>query len=123
MMKRAFAIALLGLGTGFFAHDPASAAPPSGATGLAALQARNMSDDMVVRTGGRCFELPVVGAVVAFVELLRDEEFDHTCGEHSEGDYYAPGAHEEGLDVTAKGGAYANPEHAERARTRGGYAK
>ena len=112
MIRHALAIALLGIGIGFAAQAPAGAAALS-ISGVAAART-NAADDTLIRVGGRCFELPIVGAAVAFVELLRDEEFDRHCDRHFDGDHSYRHTYDERKDLTAKGSGYAHPEHVER---------
>ena len=89
MMKRAFAVALLGLGMSFAGQAPASAAAAS--ISGAALPLAQMAGDSATRVGGKraCWwDVPVIGAGVAFFELLRDTEFDYHCSGHFHGEHY-----------------------------------
>lgn len=75
MIKHVLTVTLLGLGVGFTEHAPVHAAPLS----AVAASVTRMADDTVVKVAGPCLELPIVLNVVAFLELLRDEEFDRHC--------------------------------------------
>ena len=109
MIKHALAVALLGMGIGFTDHAPVHAAPPP--SGVAASSIR-MADDTVVKVG--CLdEVPVVANVVAFFELLRDEEFDHYC---LDGDHYDRRTYDERKYPTYKDGGYAQPKDLKEAR-------
>jgi hypothetical protein len=115
MMKRGFAIALLGTALGLGAHAPAGAAPLP-VSGITAAQA----SDGLTRVGGsgRCFELPVVQNAIAFIELLRDEEFDRGCSRRFHGDDYTAHEYEAPRDLSTKDGAYAEPHPGERVKPR-----
>ena len=114
MMKRGFAIALLGTALGLGAHAPADAAPLP-VSGITAAQ----PGDGVMRVGGgRCFELPVVQNAIAFIELLRDEEFDRGCSHRFHGDDYTAHEYEAPKDLSTKDGGYAEPYHGERVKPR-----
>ena len=115
MMKRGFAIALLGTALGLGAHAPADAAPLA-VSGIAPAQAA----DGLTRVGGRrgCFELPVVQNAIAFIELLRDEEFDRGCSHHFHGDDYTAHEYESSKDLSTKDGPYAEPHHGEHVKPR-----
>lgn len=115
MMKRGFAIALLGTALGLCAHAPAGAAPLA-VSGITASQA----GDGLVRVGGRkgCFELPVVQNAIAFIELLRDEEFDRGCSRRFHGDDYTSHEYAEPKDLSTKDSGYAEPHHGERVKPR-----
>ena len=107
MIKRALAVALLGIGFGCVADMPASAATLS-MSGIGASAARIADDNLVRVGGGTCFELPVVGAVEAFVELLTDEERDPHCAPYYEA--YPSQAHDERKYVSEKDTGYARPK-------------
>jgi hypothetical protein len=83
MKGRVAAAVLMGFGLSLAAGAPAIAAVVSG-SGLAA--AHSAQAGMLTRVGGYgrtgCFELPVVGQVVAFAELLSDDEYNYHCGHH-----------------------------------------
>jgi hypothetical protein len=103
MIKRAVALALLGLGIGFIDHAPAHAAPPS--FGVVASSIR-MADKTTVQVG--CLdEVPVVSNVVAFFELLRDEEFDNYC---LRGENHGRRAYDEHKYPTYRDGGDAQPK-------------
>jgi hypothetical protein len=104
MIKHALAVALLGIGIGFTGHAPVRAAPlPSG---IAASSIR-MADDTVVKVG--CLdEVPVVANVVAFFELLSDEEYK--CHRHFDGDDYDRRTYDERKYPAYKDGGYAEPK-------------
>lgn len=78
-MKRAIAIALMGLGLQLAGQAPAEAATIT-VSSTGGLMARP-SDSMVTRVGGNAcwWDEPIIGAGVAFFELLRDEEADRHC--------------------------------------------
>lgn len=85
-MKRAVAIALLGLGLSFAAHTPANAGGKSRHDEALPLRPAPVE---VLRpaNSSRCWwDVPVIGAGVAFFELLRDTEVDYHCTEY----YSAP---------------------------------
>ena len=104
MIKNALAVALLGIGIGLTGHAPVGAAPlPSG---IAASSIR-MADDTVVKVG--CLdEVPVVANVVAFFDLLSDEEYD--CYRRFDGDSYDRRTYDERKYPTHKDGGYAQPK-------------
>ena len=77
MMKRALAIALLGLGVSFAGNAPADAAGIS-APGIAA-PLTNVTGDAITRVGGCPLDLPIVSGFVALFELLSHEEGDRHC--------------------------------------------
>ncbi|MGB0086927.1 MAG: hypothetical protein WBP94_16335 [Rhodomicrobiaceae bacterium] len=106
MIKHALAVALLGIGIGFTDHASVHAAPPL--AGVAASSMR-VADDTVVKVG--CLdEIPVVQGVVAFFQLLRDEEIDYHCDRHYDGDYYDRHTYDERKYPTYKDGGYAQPK-------------
>ena len=106
MIKHALAVALLGIGIGFIDHAPVHAAPPL--SGVAAPSIR-IADDSVVKVG--CLdEVPVVQGVVAFFQLLRDEEIDNHCPRLFDGDYYDRHTYDERKYPTHKDGGYAQPK-------------
>ena len=113
MMKRGFAIALFGIALSLGAYAPAGAAPLPVA-GIAASQA----SDGLTRVGGRCFELPVVQNAIAFIELLRDEEFDRGCSHRFHGDDYTAHDYEAQRDLSTKDTVPAEPHHGERVKPR-----
>jgi hypothetical protein len=78
-MKRALAIGLMTLGIAFAGQGPASAAPLGVANTGAPLS--HYTDDMLAPAGfdGCWWDVPVIGAGVAFFELLRDEERNRYC--------------------------------------------
>ena len=105
MIKDALAVALLGIGIGFTDHAPVHAAPPL--SGVAASSMR-VADDTVVKVG--CLdEIPVVQGVVAFFQLLRDEEIDRTCDGRYAGDYHDRHTYYERNYPSYKDGGYAQP--------------
>ena len=109
MIKHGLAVAFLGMGIGFTDHASVHAAPAP--SGVAASSIR-MADDAVVKVG--CLdEVPVVANVVAFFELLRDEEFDHYC---LDGDYHDRRTYDERKYPTHKDGGYAQPKDLKGAR-------
>jgi hypothetical protein len=84
MIKHALAVALLGIGLGFLDQAPVHAAPPLSA--LAASPA-TMAGDTAVKVGLRCLdEVPVVQGVVAFFQLLRNDEIEN-CYSPRDGEY------------------------------------
>jgi hypothetical protein len=85
MIKRALAIALLGLGMSFAGHVPASAAMPM--AGVAVPLSTTAGDALTPVGYSACWwDVPVIGAGVAFFELLRDTEYDYHCSRHFEGE-------------------------------------
>jgi hypothetical protein len=88
MMKRAFAIALLGLGITFACHGPASAAAASIPGVIAPLTNTAADAPTPVGFDGCWWDVPIIGAGVAFFELLRDEELDRYCPRHFSGEHY-----------------------------------
>jgi hypothetical protein len=103
MIKRALATALLGLGVSFAGEIPPSAAMPL--SGIAAPLPNVAGAPMTPVGYSACWwDVPVIGAGVAFLELLRDTEFDYHCSRHFHGErYYREGEH-----------AYRHPSHRSR---------
>ena len=107
-MKGCVAAALLmGFGLSLGVSAPANAAAISG-SGLAA--PRTVPAGMLTRVGGDsgygrtgCFELPVIGQVAAFAELLTDDEYNYHCGHH----YFG----EAGYDRDGEPVVSGQPEH------------
>ncbi len=112
MIKQAVAVALLGAGLGLVGQMPAGAMPLP-ASSFAASPA-TQADHTLLKVGGRCFELPVVGAAVAFFELLRDEEFDRHCDRHFDGDSYYRHSYDERSDLSTKDTGYRRPHRTEK---------
>jgi hypothetical protein len=112
MIKHALAVALLGMGIGFTGPAPVHAAPlPSG---VAASSIR-MADDTVVKIFGRCLdEVPLVSNVVAFFDLLSDEEYD--CYRRYERDDYDRRTYDERKYPTYKDGWHAQQQDLKRLR-------
>jgi hypothetical protein len=80
-MRRVLAIALMAFGTSFAvsAPTPATAVTLSGD----AVRLADTGRTMLTPAGGPCWwDVPVVGAGVAFFELLRDEEVDRHCSRY-----------------------------------------
>ena len=82
-MKRAIVIALMGLGLNLAGQGPAAAMSMAGLTAPLA-----HTDRSALPVGSRAcwWDKPVIGAGVAFFELLRDDEFDRHCAAY----HYAP---------------------------------
>jgi hypothetical protein len=81
-MRRVLAIALMAFGitSAVCAPTPATAVPLSGDTAQLADRAEPM---LTLAGGSACWwDVPVVGAGVAFFELLRDEEVDRHCSRY-----------------------------------------
>jgi hypothetical protein len=113
MIKHALAVALLGIGIGVTGHAPVYAAPPL--SGVAASSIR-IADNTVVKVGGLCLdEVPVVQGVVAFVQLLRDEEIDRYCDRHYDGDDYDRHTYDDRKYPSYKDDGYAQPKDLKRA--------
>ena len=104
MIKHALAVALLGIGIGFTGHPPVRSAPlPSG---VAASSIR-MADDTMVKVG--CLdEVPVVSNIVAFIDLLKDDEYD--CYGRSDREGYDRRTYDERKHPTYKDGGDAEPK-------------
>ena len=83
MMKRALAIALMGMGLSF-----AGAAANAAAVSVPSLASMAAPAVTPVLYNGACLDLPVVGTFVAFFELLTDEEHEYHCTRHFDGDHY-----------------------------------
>jgi hypothetical protein len=84
-MRRAVAIALLGLGIGFAGSAPASAGGKSAHDEALPLHPAPV-EVLTPADSSRCWwDVPVIGAGVAFFELLRDEEVDYHCTEYGLG--------------------------------------
>ena len=110
MIKHALAVALLGIGIGFTGHPPVHAAPSS--FGVAASSIRT-ADDTMVKVG--CLdEVPIVSNVVAFFDLLSDEEYN--CYRRYDGDYYDRRTYDEHKDRTYKDSEYAQPKDLKKLR-------
>jgi hypothetical protein len=105
VIKHALAVAVLGVGIGVTGPALVHAAPLSG---LAAPSVK-VADDTVIKIAGPCLELPVVLNVVAFIELLADEEFDRHCNRRFDGEYDER-TYEERKYPTYKDGGYEQPE-------------
>lgn len=93
MMKRALAIALIGAGIGAASHEPVRAA----AVSIAGIGAplTDAGRGILMPAGNACWwDVPVLGAGVAFLELLRDEEFDYSCSDDHYVQEYHPGVEE-----------------------------
>jgi hypothetical protein len=110
MIKHALAVALLGIGIGFTDHAPVHAAPPPSAVAASSIR---MADDTVVKVG--CLdEVPVVANVVAFFDLLSDEEYD--CYGRFDGDHHDRRTYDERNYPTYKDGGYVEPKDLKGAR-------
>jgi hypothetical protein len=106
VIKHALTVTLLGLGVGFTDHAPVRAAPLL--PGVATSSPRK-ADDTVVKVAGPCLELPVVVNIVAFLELLRDEEFDRHCDRRDDAYYDHRHTYHERAHPTYKDGGYEQP--------------
>lgn len=112
MIRHALAVTLLGIGIGFTDNAPVHAAPlPSGV----AVSSMGLADTTVVKVGGRCLdELPVVANVVAFFELLSDEEYE--CYRRFDGDHYDWRTYDERKYPTYKDREHAPPKDKKETR-------
>ena len=111
MIKHALAVALLGIGIGFTVHVPVHAAPPLSGAAVSSIRT---ADDTVVRVVGPCLELPIVLNIVAFIELLSDEEFDRHCTWRFDSDYDDRRTYDEGKHPAYKDGGDERPKDLKR---------
>jgi hypothetical protein len=107
VIKHALAVAIVGMGFGFIGPAPVHAASPLSGVGASSI---NAADNTVVKVAGPCLELPVVLNVVAFIELLADEEFDRHCNGRFDGGYEYQRTYEERKYPTYKDGGYEEPK-------------
>ena len=78
-MRRAVAIALLGLAVSFAGPGPASAGGKVAHDETLPLRPAPVEVLRPVDSSRCWWDVPVIGAGVAFFELLRDEEVDYHC--------------------------------------------